>query len=558
MNKKNKKIKKTNNKKHIKKSLSNKIKKINNTSQIISQNNILKNSVNYNENLSINSRKTSKNENSLEHIIPILNENNKKVIKNKNFESDSDSDSDFELENEEKKSSDNLKLISSENLKKKEYKKENNIIIMNENNDLKRKRRNSESDLYDYKIRERCKYDEYFRNQNKNNQIDILKKEDEIYNYFETDIPIRYKILYSNLPNSTKLLILQKIDLFENTKPCDSEYNKMNKWLKGLSQIPFGNYINMPVLLNDGDIKIQKFLYDSYETLKKTIYGQIEAKNKIMQILAQWISNPSSTGQIIALEGPPGVGKTSLVRNGVSKALNRPFCFHALGGANDVSNLEGHSYTYEGSTWGKIVQILIDSKCMNPVIYFDELDKISDTPKGEEIAGILTHLTDTSQNSEFHDKYFSDINFDLSKCLFIFSYNDETKVNPILRDRMYKIQTKGYDRKQKTKITNDYLLPKIREQVKFNKEDITIPEETIHYIIEFHCNKEHGVRNLKRCLEIIYTKLNLYRLMKHGKNIFEEDMSLKVEFPFNVTKSVVDQLIKKEKDENSVFYSMYV
>jgi ATP-dependent Lon protease len=123
---------------------------------------------------------------------------------------------------------------------------------------------------------------------------------------------------------------------------------------------------------------------------------------------------------------------------------------------------------------------------------------------------------------------------------------------------MYKIQTKGYDRKQKTKITNDYLLPKIREQVKFNKEDITIPEETIHYIIEFYCNKEHGVRNLKRCLEIIYTKLNLYRLMKHGKNIFEEDMSLKVEFPFNVTKSVVDQLIKKEKDENSVFYSMYV
>ena len=81
---------------------------------------------------------------------------------------------------------------------------------------------------------------------------------------------------------------------------------------------------------------------------------------------------------------------------------------------------------------------------MNPVIYFDELDKISETPKGEEIAGILTHLTDTSQNSQFHDKYFAEINFDLSKCLFIFSYNDESKVNPILKDRMYRIQTKGY------------------------------------------------------------------------------------------------------------------
>ena len=83
---------------------------------------------------------------------------------------------------------------------------------------------------------------------------------------------------------------------------------------------------------------------------------------------------------------------------------------------------------------------------MNPVIYFDELDKVSDTPKGEEIIGILTHLTDTSQNSKFHDKYFSEIDFDLSKCLFIFSYNDERKVNPILRDRMYRINTSGYNK----------------------------------------------------------------------------------------------------------------
>ena len=84
---------------------------------------------------------------------------------------------------------------------------------------------------------------------------------------------------------------------------------------------------------------------------------------------------------------------------------------------------------------------------MNPVIYFYELDKISDTPKGEEIAGILTHLTDTSQNTQFHDKYFAEIDFDLSKCLFIFSYNDESKVNPILQDRMYRIETKGYNQK---------------------------------------------------------------------------------------------------------------
>jgi ATP-dependent Lon protease len=279
---------------------------------------------------------------------------------------------------------------------------------------------------------------------------------------------------------------------------------------------------------------------------------------QIMQMLGQLVTNPSALGTAIAIKGPMGTGKTTLVKEGISKILNRPFAFIALGGATDSSFLEGHSYTYEGSVWGKIVQIIIDSKCMNPVIYFDELDKISDTPKGEEIAGILTHLTDTTQNSQFHDKYFAEIDFDLSKCLFIFSYNDENKVNPILRDRMYRIQTKGYDKKQKTVISNDYLLPRIREQVKFETEDIIIPEESLHYIIETHGEKEDGVRNLKRCLEIIYTKLNLYRLMRPGSNLFEGEMALSVEFPLTVTKDIVDKLIKRDRNDNMAIRGMYV
>jgi ATP-dependent Lon protease len=297
---------------------------------------------------------------------------------------------------------------------------------------------------------------------------------------------------------------------------------------------------------------------NAQKTLDNAVYGLNDAKMQIMQMLGQLITNPKAIGTAIAIHGPPGTGKTSLVKEGISKILNRPFAFIALGGATDSSFLEGHSYTYEGSTWGKIVQILIDSNCMNPVIYFDELDKISDTPRGDEIAGILTHLTDTSQNNQFHDKYFSEINFDLSKCLFIFSYNDESKVNSILKDRMYRIQTKGYNQKQKTIISNNYLLPKICEQVKFDKNEIIISDESLHYIIDNYCDKEDGVRNLKRCLEIIYTKLNLYRLMKPNSNMFEEDMSLKVDFPFNVTKEIVDKLIKKDKNNISALHSMYI
>jgi ATP-dependent Lon protease len=185
------------------------------------------------------------------------------------------------------------------------------------------------------------------------------------------------------------------------------------------------------------------------------------------------------------------------------------------------------------------------------------LDKISGTPKGDEIVGILTHLTDSSQNGQFHDKYFSEIDFDLSKCLFIFSYNDETKISPILRDRMYRIQTKGYDKKQKTIIATNYLLPKIQEQVRFNKGDICISDEVLHYIIEHYCEKEDGVRNQKRCLEIIYTKLNLYRLMRPGSSLFDADMTMAVSFPFQVTKQIVDKLIKLNKEDNFA-KSMYV
>jgi ATP-dependent Lon protease len=194
---------------------------------------------------------------------------------------------------------------------------------------------------------------------------------------------------------------------------------------------------------------------------------------------------------------------------------------------------------------------------MNPVFYFDELDKISDTPKGEEIAGILTHLTDTTQNSQFHDKYFSSIDFDISKALFIFSYNDESKINPILKDRMYRIHTGGYESKQKIVIATKYLIPKIEKNVNFEKGQILIPDETISHICATFTEEEKGVRNLKRCLEIIYTKVNLYRLMKPDSNLFDKEKALEIEFPYTVTKDIVDKLIKKNTKKGAPF-GMYL
>jgi len=398
----------------------------------------------------------------------------------------------------------------------------------------------------------------FFKGLGIEHQRKMIKEVREINKITRIEKPYRMTLLESTIPVNFKAAAIKKINTLRFMDPSNSEFYKIKNWVDTFMKIPFGVYKTLDINIDQGIDVCHEFMETARNTLDSAVYGLNDAKMQIMQLMGQLITNPTSIGTAIAIQGPMGTGKTTLVKEGISKILNRPFAFIALGGATDSSFLEGHSYTYEGSVWGKIVQIIIDSKCMNPVIYFDELDKISETPKGEEIAGILTHLTDTSQNSQFHDKYFSEIEFDLSKCLFIFSYNDESKVNPILRDRMYRIQTKGYEKKQKTVISNEYLLPRIQEQVKFSPEEIIIPEESIHYIIDEHCQKEDGVRNLKRCLEIIHTKLNLYRLMKPGSNLFEEDMALKVEFPLTVTKEIVDKLIKNKKEVNLALSGMYV
>ena len=402
---------------------------------------------------------------------------------------------------------------------------------------------------------------DYFKKKLSNKeQLTVMKHLKEINSHTNIVKPYRLALLDTNMPANFKAIAMQKLSMLKSMDVGDNEYFKIKNWVDMFMRIPFGVYRSLSISMDDGIDVCHEYMENSMKTLDSCVYGLNDAKLQIMQMVGQWISNPSAMGTAIAIKGPMGTGKTTLVKEGISKILGRDFAFIALGGTGDSSFLEGHSYTYEGSTWGKIVQILVDSKCMNPVIYFDELDKISDTPRGEEIAGILTHLTDTSQNNQFHDKYFSEVDFDLSKCLFIFSYNDESKVNPILRDRMYRIQTKGYDAKEKVIISRKYLLPKIREQVNFTEDEVIIPDETIKHIVSntSMTKEEAGVRNLKRCLEIIHTKLNLFRLMKKDTPLFDTDIKLEVSFPFTVNIKEADILIKNEGSPDQSFLAMYV
>jgi len=183
---------------------------------------------------------------------------------------------------------------------------------------------------------------------------------------------------------------------------------------------------------------------------------------------------------------------------------------------------------------------------MNPVIYFDELDKISDTQKGEEIIHMLTHITDSSQNSLFQDNYYPGINLDLSKTLFIFSYNDESRVNKILKDRMYVIHTKGFKIDEKLKISREYLLPDISNTFAFKEDEIIFSDEILKEIVEKYTVGEEGVRNLKRCLESIISKINICILS--GGN----DLSFKIKdfkLPLEIKSEHLSELLNKGKTD---------
>jgi ATP-dependent Lon protease len=370
---------------------------------------------------------------------------------------------------------------------------------------------------------------------------------------------LKYRILEKPVPADVLRLALGRFTALANMDPASGEYHKVAHWIDGYMKLPIGNYIQLPVTFEDGVDKAAAFLQRVRSDMNEAIYGQDDAKMQILQFVAQWISNPTSCGNVVAIHGPMGIGKTTLIKNGVAKALGRPFHFITLGGATDGSFLDGHGYTYEGSTWGRIADAIMTSGCMNPVIYFDELDKVSETPRGEEIMNLLTHLTDLAQNDRFTDKYFAGIPLDLSRCLFIFSYNNAARINPILLDRMYNVALNGFDTRQKQMIADKYLWPAILSDVKM-EEQLHLSPDVVSYIIEHYTrragetNVESGVRELKRCLQTIASRCNMLRFLNTKDLPF---FIPEFQLPFQIGKAEVDVLLKGHARPTATHLAMY-
>lgn len=396
----------------------------------------------------------------------------------------------------------------------------------------------------------------YFKSLNTEKQLALMKVLETKASPHDIQVPLKFKILerVANYPDLSRIA-MAKYNALMNIDPSSTEYYKCSHWINGFTNIPLGVYKDLPVKIEDGPERCQSFMENVHKNMEAAVYGHDDAKLQILQFVSQWIANPTAHGNVLSIHGPPGIGKTSLIKDGVAKALDRPFHFISLGGATDASFLDGHSYTYEGSTWGKIVDVLIQSKCMNPVIYFDELDKVSQTPKGDEIMNLLIHLTDGSQNDRFQDKYFTGINLDLSRCLFIFSHNNHELVNPILRDRMYNISLSGFNTKQKLHIAENYLVQSAMKSVGLH-EKVSISSDVLRYIVEHYTGGEQGVRELKRCIQTVISKINLLRFFNNPKQVPWAIHGFSL--PFTVNQGHLEKFLKRKDDLDPSIAYMYI
>jgi ATP-dependent Lon protease len=369
----------------------------------------------------------------------------------------------------------------------------------------------------------------------------------------DTGVNLMLRILTLKMAPEIQALVLAKYNSLQSLDPSTGEYFKLRNWLDKVVSVPFGIYKEIPIKLADGMEACATFMGGAMRSLNDAVYGQEDTKLQILQYITTKIANPGSRGTSLLLVGPPGIGKTSVIKNGIAKALGLPFQFISLGGDSDASTYTGHQLVYESSHCGKIVNSLIAAKSMSAVILFDEIDKISATPKGEEVQNMLIHLTDPASNEGFEDKYLSGIPIDLSKVMFVFSANDITKIDKVLLDRLMTIELKGYDLKQKTTITENYLLPAALKEVSLT-ERVAFGAGVVMHIIEEYAKEEMGVRELKRCVEQIVQKINMLRLYNDKALPFHiKDFTL----PFTVKREHVDLFLKKKEKHGAPPFGMY-
>lgn len=363
--------------------------------------------------------------------------------------------------------------------------------------------------------------------------------------YETSGLPItdyKNRILLLDVKLSTKLFLLERYEAIK--KMSHSDYAKGIVWLQTVLNIPFGKYKQS----RHEELGVEEYFKHVKQILDKSIYGLENVKQDLLEFLARRISNPNGKGYVLALHGGKGMGKTKICKS-LAEAMNLPFHQINFGGLNDASVLNGHSETYVGSKPGKLVEILSEAGCMNGIIMLDEVDKISKT-KDTEINGILTHLLDEEQNNAFQDNYIGNVPIDLSKILFILTFNNLEKIDDIVSDRMKIIHINVPTLADKLIIAKTKLIPEICETINFDKKwNFELSDKLITDIINLYTDMELGVRKLKKILETIFNKINYYILLnKDHKYLDKKDTNIII-----TDKFISECIFTKQMEQNMMY-----
>ena len=307
---------------------------------------------------------------------------------------------------------------------------------------------------------------------------------DDVFEYFS-------KIENLKIDEKSREKLLKEADKLSKMSPASQESFVIKNYLDTCLELPWGKY-------SKSKISMQK----SEDILNKEHYGLKKVKERILEYIAVHMLNPNVKGQIICLAGPPGIGKTSIAKS-LAKAMGRKYARVSLGGVNDESEIRGHRKTYVGAMPGRIINALIQAGTANPLILFDEIDKLSSNIKGDPSAAMLEVL-DSEQNNAFCD-HFIEVPFDLSKAVFITTANNVSAIPQPLLDRMEVIELTSYTAEEKFHIAREHLIPKQIKENGLKASQIKISDDAVNDVIA-HYTREAGVRGLERYISSLCRK----------------------------------------------------
>lgn len=346
--------------------------------------------------------------------------------------------------------------------------------------------------------RTKAKIGERARDQFLETKIEELKAELYGTPQDETDT-FRRTLQDLGLPEDTTQTIEAEIAKLERMNPQSPDYQTQHSYLRTLFDLPWGKYTD-----DNTDFTAAK------QALETTHSGMEKVKERVLEHLAVMMHTPSSQSPILCLVGPPGVGKTSLGQT-IADAMGRQFRRVSLGGLHDESEIRGHRRTYIGAMPGRIIEAVKRAGTMNPIIMLDEIDKVGADYKGDPSAALLEVL-DPEQNSKFHDNYL-DIDFDLSRVMFITTANTLSPIPSPLLDRMEIISLSGYTSQEKADIALQHLIPSLRRQMQLSQQQFDISDDALSALIDNYTS-ESGVRQLQKRLAQLMRKSILASISK--------------------------------------------